>query len=244
MAALNDGSSGAVAGEDAVATEPVLVKERCQGQNDAVTAAEATTQGAVAGMQALVPSIVGAIAEASPLTPNMAGSGGPAANSLAPGMQVVILGTAMSGSVGLVEEFLENKGRWKVKFASGVTKNFKAENLEAAKEPAVDMPSTGEEETIEQACDESLQGDGGKEETATAVSETADSKVRSTPFQTSAAPAHVAGSLSDVLDRIKRESAALSAAQQDNRGKQHQSQLKIAEHKESKGKKTGKIGCF
>lgn len=52
---------------------------------------------------------------------------------LAPGKDVMILGTPMSGSLGVADEFLEEKQRWRVKFASGVAKNFKAENLQVVK---------------------------------------------------------------------------------------------------------------
>lgn len=49
---------------------------------------------------------------------------------LAPGVKVQITGTAMDGSLGEIVEWLAEKERWKIKFASGSTKNFKTENLE------------------------------------------------------------------------------------------------------------------
>lgn len=52
---------------------------------------------------------------------------------VAAGRDVVIVGTPMSGSLGVVDEFLDEKQRWRVKFASGVAKNFKAENLRVVK---------------------------------------------------------------------------------------------------------------
>jgi len=49
------------------------------------------------------------------------------------GKSVEIVGTPKNGSVGLLEEFLAEKGRWKVRFASGTTNNFKVENLRVLK---------------------------------------------------------------------------------------------------------------
>eukprot|EP00450_Noctiluca_scintillans_P020096 CAMPEP_0194514394 /NCGR_PEP_ID=MMETSP0253-20130528/46842_1 /TAXON_ID=2966 /ORGANISM="Noctiluca scintillans" /LENGTH=520 /DNA_ID=CAMNT_0039358049 /DNA_START=38 /DNA_END=1600 /DNA_ORIENTATION=- len=43
--------------------------------------------------------------------------------------EVEIVGTPMAGSVGTIISYLEEKGRWKVMFASGVSKNFKPESL-------------------------------------------------------------------------------------------------------------------
>ncbi|CAK0864512.1 unnamed protein product, partial [Prorocentrum cordatum] len=53
--------------------------------------------------------------------------GAPAAISA--GKHVEVVGTSMAGSIGVAEEFLEAKGRWKVVFASGVAKNFKGDSL-------------------------------------------------------------------------------------------------------------------
>jgi alkylated DNA repair dioxygenase AlkB len=50
---------------------------------------------------------------------------------------VEIVGTSMNGSLGVVDEYLEAKARWKVRFASGVAKNFKLENLKVVKPPKV-----------------------------------------------------------------------------------------------------------
>lgn len=52
---------------------------------------------------------------------------------IAPGKSVEVRGlkegAGMNGSIGVAEAFIPEKERWKVKFASGVTKNFKLENL-------------------------------------------------------------------------------------------------------------------
>jgi len=49
--------------------------------------------------------------------------------ALAPGTEVEVTGTSMAGSVGVAEEYLEARERWKVRFASGISKNFKVEML-------------------------------------------------------------------------------------------------------------------
>jgi len=45
----------------------------------------------------------------------------------------LVNGTEFNGSVGMVEEYMEAKQRWKIKFASGVEKNFKSDNLRVIK---------------------------------------------------------------------------------------------------------------
>eukprot|EP00746_Dinoflagellata_sp_MGD_P163595 gnl/MRDRNA2_/MRDRNA2_91732_c1_seq1.p1 gnl/MRDRNA2_/MRDRNA2_91732_c1~~gnl/MRDRNA2_/MRDRNA2_91732_c1_seq1.p1 ORF type:complete len:211 (+),score=54.47 gnl/MRDRNA2_/MRDRNA2_91732_c1_seq1:85-717(+) len=45
------------------------------------------------------------------------------------GCKVEIDGTPMHGSIGEAVEWLTDKDRWKIKFPSGSTKNFKIENL-------------------------------------------------------------------------------------------------------------------
>eukprot|EP00746_Dinoflagellata_sp_MGD_P098960 gnl/MRDRNA2_/MRDRNA2_40219_c0_seq2.p1 gnl/MRDRNA2_/MRDRNA2_40219_c0~~gnl/MRDRNA2_/MRDRNA2_40219_c0_seq2.p1 ORF type:complete len:215 (+),score=45.89 gnl/MRDRNA2_/MRDRNA2_40219_c0_seq2:119-763(+) len=59
---------------------------------------------------------------------------------LQPGSKVQIIGTAMAGSIGEVVEFLSDKERWKIKFASGSTKNFKAESLEEFSDEKPPLP--------------------------------------------------------------------------------------------------------
>lgn len=45
----------------------------------------------------------------------------------------LVEGKQFNGSIGVIEEFIEAKQRWKVKFDSGMTKNFKADNLRVIK---------------------------------------------------------------------------------------------------------------
>eukprot|EP00811_Abedinium_folium_P032093 NODE_5269_length_1789_cov_9.311071.p1 GENE.NODE_5269_length_1789_cov_9.311071~~NODE_5269_length_1789_cov_9.311071.p1 ORF type:complete len:423 (+),score=73.27 NODE_5269_length_1789_cov_9.311071:145-1269(+) len=53
----------------------------------------------------------------------------PADEPLAAGREVELDGTPMHGAVAVLEEYLEQKGRWKIRFADGVKKNVKPENL-------------------------------------------------------------------------------------------------------------------
>lgn len=94
-------------------------------------ASSATGAGHAAGLS--MPATVPAGAETSvaavpapekaPLAPAALGEG------IEPGRSVEICGTDMSGSQGTVEEWLEAKGRWRVRFASGIAKNFKPANV-------------------------------------------------------------------------------------------------------------------
>mmetsp|Transcript_53431 Transcript_53431/g.98819 ORF Transcript_53431/g.98819 Transcript_53431/m.98819 type:complete len:600 (-) Transcript_53431:86-1885(-) len=56
-----------------------------------------------------------------------------AESTLEVGKQVEIVGTPRSGSLGLLEKFMAEKGRWKVQFDSGASNNFKPENLRVVK---------------------------------------------------------------------------------------------------------------
>jgi len=58
----------------------------------------------------------------------------PAEPAVEQGREVEIIGTQMSGSVGVVEEFLDQKDRWKVRFPSGIAKNFKRDNLKVIRQ--------------------------------------------------------------------------------------------------------------
>lgn len=58
-------------------------------------------------------------------------------DTVEPGRTVEIFGLVQganfNGSMGVVEEFVESKQRWKVKFDSGIVKNFKTDNLRVIK---------------------------------------------------------------------------------------------------------------
>lgn len=59
---------------------------------------------------------------------------------MGPGVKVQIQGTAMAGSIGVIEEWIAEKERWKVKFSSGSTKNFKTEALEEFSDERPPLP--------------------------------------------------------------------------------------------------------
>eukprot|EP00929_Paragymnodinium_shiwhaense_P098772 TRINITY_DN60261_c0_g1_i1.p1 TRINITY_DN60261_c0_g1~~TRINITY_DN60261_c0_g1_i1.p1 ORF type:complete len:638 (-),score=124.24 TRINITY_DN60261_c0_g1_i1:39-1952(-) len=71
--------------------------------------------------------------EAQGEPPTKDAGAGSATTALAVGSTVEICGTPMSGSVGVVQEYLEDKGRWRVLFDSGTAKNFKEESLKVVK---------------------------------------------------------------------------------------------------------------
>jgi len=107
----------------------------------------------------------------------------PREEAIAEGKDVEVVGTSMNGSVGVALEYVEAKARWKVRFASGVSKNFKLENLQVAKAAAVQTRTSHHRLQLEGeagARQRPVEGRGGLQ---------------------------VGGSVSDLLDRMRRESA-------------------------------------
>lgn len=141
---------------------------------------------------------------------------------VAPGRDVEIVGTAMSGSMGVVEEYVEQKGRWKVKFASGVAKNFKAENLCVVKVKKVKAPkacthdSTGQPEAqAEPVQDKSEVTKDSGSNGAAADAAYGSNKADAEPAEDSSSGAskaskpissQMASSLTETLERLGRES--------------------------------------
>jgi len=124
-------------------------------------------------------------------------------NQVAPGKDVEIIGTTMAGSIGTVEIYLADKERWKVKFRSGTSKNFKADALRVVKQ------KKEKKEKKRKAVEEPA-------EATTEVPNSAKSTNGKANGGSSAAFSQEDSSLSGLMERMKRESGKSSSGAEDS----------------------------
>ena len=100
--------------------------------------------------------------------------------------------------MGIIEEYVEAKQRWKVKFDSGTVKNFKADNLrviKVKKKKKKDKDKQRMDKTVGDAEDLKDKTEGGVDAAAVPAS----SNTTKGPTITGQRNAHVAASLTDTL---------------------------------------------